>query len=346
MMLFMTTDSNIVENCMSVLRKRGSDAFERARAEVLGLAVDGGRVSSALRYFAKVTLRGVLPVFPALMSVSCEAVGGAPEKTVGIGVGLALFAEAADVHDDIIDKSKEKYSKKTVYGKFGVEVALLAGDALLIHGANLLHKESEALPENQRQRILNLTNKSFFEISKAEAKEVGLRGKLDFSSRAYFEIFKLKASVPRLHCEIGAILGNGDEAAILRLGKFGETFGVLTLMTEEFYDVFDLKELENRLTNECPPLPFTYAAKNPTIKSEILQLLRDKNFSERQLKKAAEIVLVSPEVQNLVKKLKQGTLLQVKQLSCVNNEKVREELATLLLAPLNSLQCSLQRTSR
>ena len=45
---------------------------------------------------------------PTLIALSCEAVGGKKELTVKMGAAVVLLAGAADIHDDIMDKSLRK----------------------------------------------------------------------------------------------------------------------------------------------------------------------------------------------------------------------------------------------
>ena len=176
-----------MEKVKDTIEKKGRAAIEQATQEILDSPYDGGDVSSALKYFARVTLQGALPVFPALIALSCEAVGGKSEKTTSIGAALTLIAGAADIHDDIIDQSTVKYSKETVLGKFGADIALLAGDALLIQGVNLLHKECDLLPKEQKETILSLLFQAFMKISRAEAEETRLKKKRDVPPEKYFE---------------------------------------------------------------------------------------------------------------------------------------------------------------
>jgi len=197
----MNSESELMETVKGIIEKRGRDAIEQARKEILDSQYDSGAISSALKYFARVTLKGGLPVFPALISLSCEAVGGKTEKTTSIGAALTLIAGTADIHDDIIDQSTVKYSKKTVLGKFGADVALLAGDALLTQGLMLLHKECESLPKEQKETILNLLFQAFIKISQAEAAETKLMKRLDVPPEKYFEIIRMRAVVPELHCK-------------------------------------------------------------------------------------------------------------------------------------------------
>ncbi|TRO43094.1 hypothetical protein E2P42_02560, partial [Candidatus Bathyarchaeota archaeon] len=74
-----------MEKLTEIVEKRGRHAFEKAGDAIQKMAYSRGSVSSALEYFSKVTLMRGLPVFPALISLSCEAVGGNPNKTPSIG---------------------------------------------------------------------------------------------------------------------------------------------------------------------------------------------------------------------------------------------------------------------
>ena len=61
-------------------------------------------------------------------------------ETVKFGAAVVLLAGAADIHDDIMDKSPKKELKLTVFGKFGQDIAILSGDALLLKGIYLLRE--------------------------------------------------------------------------------------------------------------------------------------------------------------------------------------------------------------
>ena len=87
----MTSKPNQARECETIFEKRGKEVLEAAKSLILTSDYDNGLISSALRYFAKKTLRNALPVFPALTSLSCEAAGGDPRKTFETGVALTLL---------------------------------------------------------------------------------------------------------------------------------------------------------------------------------------------------------------------------------------------------------------
>ena len=195
--------------------------------------------------------------------MSCEAVGGDVEKTTPFGEAIVLISAAADLHDDVIDQSFVKGTKQTVLGKFNAGTAILAGDILLFEGFKRLNEASELIPKTQSKKIMKLVSDAIFEISTAEALETQLRGKLDLTPSELHKVIWLKAVVPELAMKIGAILGNGNSKAVKELGQFGRTYGINSIIIEEFADMLNVEELRNRLKNEYSPLPIIYALQNP-----------------------------------------------------------------------------------
>jgi geranylgeranyl pyrophosphate synthase len=326
----MNSESDLTEQVTEIIEEKGRVAIEKARNEILSMQTHGGEATSALAHFAKVTLTGGLPVFPVLLTLSCEAVGGKTEKTTAVSAALTLMAGAADIHDDIIDQSKVKYSKKTVFGKFGASVALLAGDALLIQGSTLLQQECESLTRDQRTAILALIPEALFEISNAEAQESHLMKSLNAKPQEYLEIIRMKAVVPELHCKIGAIMGNASKANVEALGSYGRTFGVTSLVRDEFGDLYEYPELENRIKNECLPLPMLYALQNPKLRNEIEAYIESGNFERKTLNRLKKLVLESDPVEELRKDLDRMVADGVNCLESVGNNVQLKLLKSLL----------------
>ena len=334
----MTPQQDLMETVKCMVEERGKPALEKAIAEISNTPYKGGAVSSALKYFAKVTLAKGLPVFPSLISLSCEAVGGEPERTVGVAAALTLIAAAADVHDDIIDQSLMKYSKKTVFGKFGGEVALLTGDALLVLGLNMLHKECEALPKKSGDEIANLTSHAFFEISEGESRETKMKIETEVSPEGFFEVINLKASVPKIHCMIGGLMGNANKGIVEALGRYGEAFGVVSTIREEFIDLTEYSELQNRLRSECLPLPLLCYLKNPRNKKEICSILEKREISKIESNWIAKKVLSSEETTDLLKTMKNYISQGISNLKFVENEEIKNALSILLNALTEDLK--------
>jgi geranylgeranyl pyrophosphate synthase len=267
-MVFDLPAETIARKVKENFRRRGKAVHKQTQENILAKYSDDNVVSQALRYFAKVTLDGALPVFPALINLSCEAVGGNPKDSTSFGEAIVFITAAADLHDDIIDKSIAKRKKATVLGKFGSTITILAGDILLAEGLTLLSEATNKLSKEQAKEIMRLTSEAVFEISCAEALENQLRSKRSVSPQEYRKVIELKSCVPEVAMEIGAILGNASSTTVKALGAFGRKYGVIAENIEEFADLFEISEFQSRLQNECPPLPLLCALENPEIKTK------------------------------------------------------------------------------
>jgi geranylgeranyl pyrophosphate synthase len=295
-------NKKLMEKVQTLLKKRGQKAFEMAKDAILQEKSIDEYVYKALRYFIEESWHDVQ--HPALISMACEAVGGNPEKTTNIGAAMVLLAGAADVHDDIIDKSKIKNSKPTVLGKFGKEIAILVGDALLFKGLILLHEACKTLPKKQSQTILNLAKRAFFEIGNAEAKESKLKKKkYNLTPQEYSKVMEAKAAVAEASARIGAIIGCGKSKEVEALGSYGKILGILMMIRDDFIDLFEPEEIRNRAKNECLPLPILYVFQDATKKSEIAHLLKKSEITEEDVYKILDLIEETKEIQNLKKEM-------------------------------------------
>src|SRR4030042_4858081 len=144
----------LTEIAIGIIDRRGKFALNEASKRIQEYRYSNGLISEALNYYANKIFPRVLPIFPALINLSCEAVGGKPEETRPLAVAMLLITASGDIHDDVIDRSTSKFQRKTIYGKYGKDIALLAGDALLVYGMSLL-QNIESLSIDQKEAITN-----------------------------------------------------------------------------------------------------------------------------------------------------------------------------------------------
>lgn len=235
---------------------------------------------------------------PALISLACKAVGGSPDTPNQVSAAIVLLTGAADIHDDIIDKSKTKASKPTPYGKFNQDVVLLAGDALLFKGLVHLHKACDEFSAEKKRAVLGLVQDAFFEVGNATVNERALHGKPCLKPEQYRKIIEAKGSVSEACARIGAIIGEGTKKETETLGHFGRTLGVLMAVKYDFVDLFSPAELQNRAKNEVLPLPLLYALQNKKG-AFTLQALLEGKLTKQKTRKIAELTLETKQVQTL-----------------------------------------------
>lgn len=329
----MSTTTSLMAQIKTILIERSKKATELSKQAVLEEQINYEPLRESLRYFMEEIWYDAS--HPALLSLACEAVGGNPDATTEISAALVILAGAADIHDDIIDQSVTKDSKPTIFGKFGIDIAIIASDILWFKGMLMLNEAVDRFSEEKKQAILKLTKQAFFDIGSAEAKEANLRRKLDLQPKEYLDIIQLKISVASVAAEIGALVGNGTSEQIECLTQYGRTLGILMTIRDEFVDMFELEELTNRFKNECLPLPILYAFQNAGLKKEIVGLLEQEVITETQLNKMLEAVTDAPEVRDLGKFMRLSVNEEIKNLNCI--KPIRNILVQLLESTLEDL---------
>jgi len=283
------SQEEIMKQMQKILEERGRKALEMARKTVLEEEIECKEVREALNYFMTEYWHDVAR--PALLSLACEAVGGDPDITTPIAIPMILISGAIDIHDDIIDQSKIKGSRPTVLGKFGKDIALLVGDALLFKGFTLLYEAVEkGIPAEKVAVIIDIIKRTFFELGDAEALELQFRGRLDVTPEEYLHVVKKKAADVEAHTHISAILGGGSKEEIEALSKYGRLLGMLILLRDDLIDMIDFEEAVHRIKREYLPLPILYVLQNSKIKPEISSVLSKETITKRDAEKILAVV--------------------------------------------------------
>ncbi len=306
------------EQMQGLFEKRGAKALRLAREAVLEEKIDSKEVKDALRYFME-RWRDVAR--PGLLSVVCESIGGRPEDTTDVAIPLILIAGATDIHDDIIDESKTKYDQHTVYGKFGKNIAVLAGDALFLKGLSMLNKTCAKYPA-----IVDIVKNMFFELGDAEALELQLR-KTSVTPEIYLNVIRKKAADVEAHTRIGAIIGKGTRKEIETLGEYGRLLGMSIILKDDYIDSLEYEELKHRIQSEHLPMPLLCALRNQKAKLFVNETLQEMKLKKEDVQSIRTFIEEAKGLQETAQLIENLIKTAEKQISHITNNK---ELKLLL----------------
>jgi geranylgeranyl pyrophosphate synthase len=283
-------EEEITNQVRKLLERKGSNALKSARNLMLEdeRIIQSAEARRALRYFADECWSDL--VRPTLISLACEAVGGDCEKVTSIAVPIMLFTGGIDIHDDIIDQSTTKNGRLTVFGKFGKDIALLIGDALLLKGLVGLHQALGQVETQKAGLVLEIIENTFFELGDAEALELPLRVSTNITPEEYLKIVWKKAADVEAYTHVSALLSDANREETEALRKYGRILGVLAIIRDDLIDMMDEEELAHRLENEVLPLPMQYAAQDPVAKAAINSIISEKRKTKKDLERIRQIV--------------------------------------------------------
>lgn len=292
------------EEIRKIFKERGSKVLEDARASVGREKIECKEAREAMLYF--ITYRSDV-LRPALLSLACEAVGGDPSVTAPVGRALILLSGAFDIHDDIIDKTVKRVRRPTIPGKFGPNIALLAGDAFIFKGlAELFEGVMQSdLPAKKKLAIVRAIKELYFELGDAEAMELRFRARTDVKPEDYLRVMIKKAGDVEAYMRVGAMLGGGSDKQVAALGEYGRLLGMMILLRDDLQDLLDFDvELPMRVKEESLPLPLLYALQDRGRRRDILAILKKGDVRGRRARRLFKLVSEAGGIVKLGKLLK------------------------------------------
>ncbi|MGC8479171.1 MAG: polyprenyl synthetase family protein [Candidatus Micrarchaeia archaeon] len=165
---------------------------------------------------------------PSLVFLGALYSGIDPEEVIDMSISIELLHTSSLIHDDLIDKDLYRRGVNATHVKFGNEIALLAGDALI----------SEAI------RRASSYGKKVIDIMAVTAMKMAAGESLDFEFQKnrevpklkdYFNISELKStSLIETAISLPAIYKNQKEANELK--EFGYNFGMAFQIKDDIDD--------------------------------------------------------------------------------------------------------------
>jgi len=316
------------------LQNRSRKVLEFAKKTMLAEKIEYKKLREALEHYVRnwndFTHLG-------LFSMACEAVDGDLDTAVPVQAGMAMMAAAFDLHDDIIDKSEAKHGSPTVFGRFGKDITLLLGNAFLIEGFTLFEESITNLPARKMKQVLHVLKTSLFEIGNAHALELNLKKRTDAAPEEHMHVVEMKAASIEADMQIGAIVGGGTGREVEALARFGRIAGILGTLREEFIDVFESEELNQRFCSEYLPIPVLYAMQNIKLREKILKLFENEKIASQNVEGLADMVFEAKDVRKLQQKMKELAAESIQLASCVRNVQMRKQLSVLVSSALEDL---------
>ncbi len=164
--------------------------------------------------------KGGKGIRPALAVLSAEYVGVATKISTPGAVAVELVHNFSLIHDDVIDKDEERRHRQTVWKAFGIEKALLTGDALLALAFQVLLRADE----NTQAAVTQLAEATSQMIA-GQQLDMAIDSSATVKSCEEMEAKKTGAL---LACasSIGAILAGAEKSQVESLHTYGLELGL------------------------------------------------------------------------------------------------------------------------
>ena len=193
---------------------------------------DDSKHNESIYYF--ISNEGKL-IRPLLLLASCNLFGGDLDIAVNPAFGIQLFHNFTLVHDDIMDEADIRRNQATVHKKFGLNNAIISGDAMMIYAYEFLSKVNSAqLPE-----VLSDFNKTAIRIIEGQQMDMDFETRLNVGEKEYLKMITFKTSVLLAECmRIGAVIANASNINKKLIYDFGLNLGLSFQIKDDWLDAF------------------------------------------------------------------------------------------------------------
>ena len=172
---------------------------------------------------------------PMLLTLACGIFSDDVQQALPAAAAVEVFHNFTLLHDDIMDNAAVRRGKPSVYAKWGQNVAILSGDAMLIYAYRLL----STVPAKQLPQVLATFNDMALEVCEGQQYDMDFEQKAKVSVVEYMHMIELKTSVLLAGAvAIGAMLGGASEEDCRKLRRFAVELGLAFQLQDDLLDTY------------------------------------------------------------------------------------------------------------
>ncbi len=217
---------------------------------------------------------------PIMVLMAAQGFGVSTEDAMCAAISIEVFHNFTLVHDDIMDKASLRRGTITVHEKYGVDKAIVTGDAMLPHSVSLLIRGNEEKSAVLLKSFLKMAQ----EVMEGQQYDMEFETQDVVTVEEYMNMIRLKTSVLfGCACEIGAILGNASVEDQQKLYDFGLYTGLAFQIMDDYLDTFGDDSFGKRIGGDILLNKKTFLLinamqhANADQKARIAELFEEKN---------------------------------------------------------------------
>jgi geranylgeranyl diphosphate synthase type II len=166
-----------------------------------------------------------------MVLAGCDLFKGNLEEALLPALAIEMFHNFSLVHDDIMDDADLRRGKKTIHEKWNTNVAILAGDAMLVKSYQYLNQVNKG----QLAQVLDVFSKTALQVCEGQQYDMNFES----SSSDYLEMIRLKTAVLLgAALQIGALIGQATTSQASALYQFGTNAGLAFQVQDDLLDAF------------------------------------------------------------------------------------------------------------
>ncbi|MDG1347605.1 MAG: polyprenyl synthetase family protein [Crocinitomicaceae bacterium] len=273
---------------------------------------------------------------PMFLFLAAKMLGEVTDKTYEAASLFEILHTATLVHDDVVDDANERRGHFSINALWKNKIAVLVGDYFLSK-VLLLSIEKDNVD------VLQVVARAVKEMSEGELLQIEKARRLDIDEEVYFEVIRQKtASLIACVCDAAA-LSVGRPELQEKMHEFGELIGIAFQIKDDIFDYGDPNKIGkptgNDIREQKMTLPLIYTLNNcePSIKKELINIVKNQNEDSKAVKRAIQLVIDGGGIQYAHKVMTDYKERALKLIEDVPSSSAKESLIGLVEYTTNRL---------
>lgn len=234
---------------------------------------------------------------PYMVIKSCQILGGSKTKAMSAASAVEMIHNFSLVHDDIMDHDEIRHGVATTHKKYGMPLAILAGDILFSKAYEIISKTNAS--EKATTQLVSRLAKACVDICEGQWLDVkmGQDKRIPTQKEYITMIGKKTAALFDVSCAMGAICATQNKKDIENLSSFGRNLGIAFQITDDLIGVMGdskvtKKPVGNDLREGKKSLPILLAIKNSkgSNKQAIQKVFGNNKATKKDTQKAVSTI--------------------------------------------------------
>ena len=181
---------------------------------------------------------------PTLLMLAYNLYADDIERGLMPAMAVEIFHNFTLLHDDIMDNAAVRRGRPSVHAKWGENVAILSGDAMLILAYNHLQRSQT----DKLAKIFEIFNKMAAEVCEGQQFDMDFETQTKVSVVDYMRMIELKtAALLAGSAHIGATLAGASAQDCQKLYNFGLEVGLAFQLQDDLLDSFGDERLGKKI---------------------------------------------------------------------------------------------------
>lgn len=192
------------------------------------------------------TGKRIRPLMLLLCAAACgDASSGARgvvetwQSALPAAAAVELVHNFSLVHDDIQDNSDKRRGRPTTWVKWGMPMAINAGDALFVLSNQAIVNLKQTYPAEVVVRAAEILHNTCLELTRGQYLDMSYEKRYDLSVEDYWPMVSGKtAALLSACCHIGSLLGGADEPKQDAYRSFGNYLGLAFQVQDDLLGIW------------------------------------------------------------------------------------------------------------